>query len=68
MILFRYIEPPSVTIHGISFLMSLVTLVDENCASRFVWSIDIVFEATLLAGVLCEESDISVSPGLVTFG
>jgi hypothetical protein len=48
--------------------MSLVTLVEENCASRLVWSIEIVFEATLLAGVLSEESDMSVSPGLVTFG
>jgi hypothetical protein len=48
--------------------MSFPDLVEENWASRFVCSIDRVFEATLLAGVLLEEADMSVSPELVTFG
>jgi hypothetical protein len=48
--------------------MSFPDLVEENWASRFVCSIDTVFEATLLAGVLLEEADMSVSPELVTFG
>jgi hypothetical protein len=54
--------------YGFSFLMSFPDLVEENWASRFVCSIDRVFEATLLAGVLLEEADMSVSPELVTFG